>query len=141
MEILDFAKHRYPFILVDKIVEFEYLNFAKCIKNVSYNEPWVPGHYPDQPIYPGALLIESMAQASAPMLLKEGEINHTLTGYLVQIDKVKFIHPIFPGDQILFEAKMVSNVNNYYTIQCIASVDGRKMASAKISYLLEEGGI
>lgn len=138
MEILEFAKHRYPFLLIDKVVDYEYMQFAICVKNVSYNEPWVQGHYPDKAVYPGVLLIESMAQASAPLVIKEGEQNDSHTGYLAQIDRVKFIRPVVPGDQLVLESKPISRIDNYYIIQCVATVDGKKVAQAKMSYVIKE---
>lgn len=139
MEVLDFAKHRYPFLLIDKVLEYEYMSYATCIKNVSFNEPWVQGHYPEKAIYPGVLLLESMAQASGPMLMKDGKRNESVTGFLTQIDRVKFIRPVFPGDQVILQSKMEGNVNRYYITRCEAFVDGKKVASAKMSYYIETG--
>lgn len=138
MNILEVMKHRYPFIMVDKVLETEYMKCAKVIKNVSYNEPWVQGHYPEHPIMPGVLLIEAMGQASGFMFVEEGSKNNKYYGYLVKINQVKFIKPVHPGDQLVIESKMVDSVGNYVIVDSKVMVDNKVFASCNLSYILKE---
>lgn len=141
VNILEIIKHRYPFLLVDRVLEYEYMKTSKVLKNVSFNEPWVQGHYPEKPIMPGVLLIEAMGQASSFLLI---DSNYKYNGekpkygYLVKIEKTKFINPVHPGDQLIIEAKLVSKVNNYITVNVIANVEEVCVAKSTLSYVLQE---
>lgn len=141
MNILEIVKHRYPFILVDKVLECEYMKYSKVLKNVSYNEPWIPGHYPEHPIMPGVLIVEAMGQSSGFMMVDpEYKKNGTKGkyGYLTMIDKTKFIKPVHPGDQLIIESKLVEQVNDYIKVSSIAKVNGQSVAKSILSYVLQE---
>ncbi|MCR4945290.1 MAG: 3-hydroxyacyl-ACP dehydratase FabZ [Clostridium sp.] len=141
MNILDVVKHRYPFILVDKVLESEYMKYSKVLKNVSYNEPWVPGHYPEHPIMPGVLLIEAMGQASGFILVdtnsREEEIEKKY-GYLTTVEKTKFIKPVHPGDQLIIESRIIEHVNNFIKVNSVVKVDGKTVTKGVLSYILQE---
>jgi len=142
MRILDIVKHRYPFILVDKVLECEYMKSCKVIKNVSFNEPWVQGHYPEHPVMPGVLLIEAMGQASGFMLVNpDDEINgdnKPKYGYLAMVERAKFIRMVHPGDQVVIESKLAQRIENYITVNVVATVDGKSVAKCTLSYILKE---
>lgn len=141
MNILDIVKHRYPFILVDKVLECEYMKYSKVLKNVSFNEPWVPGHYPEHPIMPGVLLIEAMGQASSFILVDANsseEENESKYGYLTMVEKTKFIRPVHPGDQLIIESKIIEHVDNYIRVNSVVKVDGKTVAKGILSYVLQE---
>jgi beta-hydroxyacyl-ACP dehydratase FabZ len=140
MNILDVVKHRYPFILVDKVLEIEYMKYSKVLKNVSFNEPWVPGHYPEHPIMPGVLLIEAMGQASGFMLVDTNNCKEKVEkkyGYLTTVEKTKFIKPVHPGDQLIIESKIIQQVSNYIKVSSVVKVDGKVVAKGILSYILQ----
>ena len=133
-EIKEFLPHRYPFLLVDRVLECEPGKRLLAIKNVTFNEPFFQGHFPDLPIMPGVLIIEAMAQAtgllagnSAPDVLGKGK-----TYYLVGVDKVRFKRPVVPGDQLSLEAVYKTHKKNIWKFECRAEVEGDLVASAEI---------
>ena len=99
VDIRAFLPHRYPFLMVDKVVSQEGDRF-ECIKNVSFNEPFFQGHFPDEPIMPGVLIIEALAQASAIGLALRDQLEPGNIGYLASVDKAKFKRKVSPGDQL-----------------------------------------
>lgn len=102
--ILELLPHRYPFLLVDRVLDFKKGIYLKAMKNVSFNEPFFQGHFPDKPIFPGVLILEAMAQAAGILAfksvrkLKQGELY-----YFAGIDEARFKHPVEPGDQMIFK--------------------------------------
>ncbi|MDT8407492.1 MAG: 3-hydroxyacyl-ACP dehydratase FabZ [Methylococcales bacterium] len=133
-QIQDFLPHRYPFLLVDRVVECEPGVRLLAIKNVTYNEPFFQGHFPHLPIMPGVLILEALAQATgllasetAPDVLGKG-----MTYYLVGIDNARFKRPVVPGDQLKLEARFVRSKRNIWSFDCRAEVDGEFVASANI---------
>lgn len=134
LQIQEFLPHRYPFLLVDKVIECEPGVRLVGVKNVTYNEPFFQGHFPQKPIMPGVLILEALAQATgllasetAPDVLGKGMIY-----YLVGIDKAKFKRPVVPGDQLMLEAKFIKSKRNIWAFDCCAEVDGEFVASAEI---------
>lgn len=132
--IMRFLPHRYPFLMVDRVVACEPGKFLRAIKNVTYNEPQFTGHFPQQPIFPGVLIIEAMAQTTgllasltSPDVLGEGKIY-----YLVGVDKVRFKRPVVPGDQLTLIAEYVRHKRNIWSFACRAEVEGEFVASAEI---------
>lgn len=132
--IRDFLPHRYPFLLVDRVIECVPGERLLGIKNVTYNEPYFQGHFPHLPIMPGVLIIEAMAQTTgllasetAPDVLGKGA-----TYYLVGLDKVRFKRPVVPGDQLMLEACYLRHKRNIWAFACKAEVDGEFVASAEI---------
>lgn len=138
INILQVMKHRYPFLLVDKVIECEYLKSSKVLKNVSYNEPWVQGHYPEHPIMPGVLLIEMMGQASGFMML---DLNHKDAkqkyGYLTKVNEAKFIKPVYPGDQLIIDSKLIEHVGNYIQIEASVRNVDQLVSKCRLSYILK----
>ena len=133
LQIQAFLPHRYPFLLVDKVIECEPGIRLLAVKNVTYNEPFFQGHFPQKPIMPGVLILESLAQATG--LLASETAGDELEGmiyYLVGIDKAKFKRPVVPGDQLMLEARFVKSKRNIWAFECRAEVDGDFVASAEI---------
>ncbi|MGI9212838.1 MAG: 3-hydroxyacyl-ACP dehydratase FabZ [Methylococcaceae bacterium] len=133
-KIKEYLPHRYPFLLVDRVLEIEPGKRLLAFKNVTYNEPFFAGHFPELPIMPGVLIIEAMAQAtgllaseSAPEVLGKG-----MTYYLVGLDKVRFKRPVVPGDRLMLEANYLRHKRNIWAFACKAEVDGEFVASAEI---------
>lgn len=134
LQIQDFLPHRYPFLLIDKVIECEPGIRLLGVKNVTYNEPFFQGHFPQKPIMPGVLILEALAQATgllasetAPDVLGKGMIY-----YLIGIDRAKFKRPVVPGDQLMLEAKFLKSKRNIWAFDCTAEVDGEFVASAEI---------
>lgn len=133
LQIQAFLPHRYPFLLVDKVIECEPGIRLLGVKNVTYNEPFFQGHFPQKPIMPGVLILEALAQATG--LLASETSGDELKGmiyYLVGIDKAKFKRPVVPGDQLMLEARFVKSKRNIWAFECTAEVDGDFVASAEI---------
>jgi 3-hydroxyacyl-[acyl-carrier-protein] dehydratase len=132
--ILKYLPHRYPFLLVDRVVDYAPGEFLVAIKNVSYNEPYFTGHFPIQPVMPGVLILEAMAQATGILAFRttESQPKDGALYYLVGIDKARFKRPVSPGDQVRIEVKYVRNVRNIWFFSAEARVDGELAASADI---------
>ena len=133
-QIKEYLPHRYPFLLVDRVIEIEPGKRLLAFKNVTYNEPFFTGHFPELPIMPGVLIIEALAQATgllasetAPEVLGKG-----MTYYLVGLDKVRFKRPVVPGDRLMLEATYLRHKRNIWAFACRAEVDGEFVASAEI---------
>ncbi len=134
-EILKLLPHRYPFLLVDRVLEFDPKEptVLKALKNVTMNEPFFQGHFPDHPVMPGVLIIEAMAQAAGCLayLSADAEDQNQLF-YLVKVDKARFSQIVTPGDQLIFEVKQKRLMRNMGLYETSASVDGREVASAEL---------
>jgi 3-hydroxyacyl-[acyl-carrier-protein] dehydratase len=133
-EVMKFLPHRYPFLMIDNVIEFEAGKRLLAIKNVTYNEPHFAGHFPHNPIMPGVLIIEALAQATGLLSMK------TLTErgggfgeyYLVGIDNARFKRSVVPGDQLMIEAVYKKDKRNIWTFAASATVDGKLVVSADI---------
>jgi 3-hydroxyacyl-[acyl-carrier-protein] dehydratase len=133
-EIIAFLPHRYPFLLIDRIREFEAGKRIVALKNVSVNEPYFPGHFPQRPIMPGVLILEAMAQAAGVLVFRTRGTPHddkTLY-YYVGIDTARFKRPVVPGDQMLIEVHIERTLRNISKFGCVARVDGETVAEATI---------
>ncbi len=133
LQIQAFLPHRYPFLLIDKVIECEPGVRLLGVKNVTYNEPFFQGHFPQKPIMPGVLILEALAQSTG--LLASETAGDELIGmiyYLVGIDKAKFKRPVVPGDQLMLEAKFIKSKRNIWAFECRAEVVGEFVASAEI---------
>ena len=126
--------HRYPFLLVDKVIEFKSGEYLKAIKNVTVNEPFFQGHFPAQPIMPGVLIIEAMAQATAlygDLSVEEGMDEDNLY-YLVGVDKARFRKTVGPGDQLILQVNFDTVRRNIWKFSTTAKVDDELVASAQM---------
>ena len=131
-EILAILPHRYPFLLVDRIIEIETNTRAVGLKNVSVNEPFFMGHFPDIPIMPGVLIVEGMAQVGAALLLSSIPDRKGKLIYFTGIDKCRFRRPVVPGDQIRYELKVLRLKAAVCRMWGEAYVDGQLAAEAEI---------
>jgi 3-hydroxyacyl-[acyl-carrier-protein] dehydratase len=132
-EILGLLPHRYPFLLIDRVVEFERGKRLVAIKNVTMNEPFFQGHFPDYPIMPGVLVIEAMAQAGAIIMLKEIPDMDTKLVVFTGIEKAKFRRPVTPGDQLRIEAEVLSLKTRVGRIEGKAYVEGKLACQATLT--------
>jgi UDP-3-O-[3-hydroxymyristoyl] N-acetylglucosamine deacetylase/3-hydroxyacyl-[acyl-carrier-protein] dehydratase len=130
--ILDVIPHRYPFLLVDRIIEVEGTRRIVGIKNVTINEPFFQGHFPGHPIMPGVLIIEAMAQVGGMLLLGTIEDPDQKVVYFMSLDNVKFRRPVLPGDQLRCELEMLQNRGRTCRMKGIAYVDGNVVAEAEM---------
>jgi 3-hydroxyacyl-[acyl-carrier-protein] dehydratase len=135
MEIMKLLPHRYPFLLVDRIIEIDGDMSAIGIKNVTANEPHFVGHFPERPIMPGVLLIEAMAQtAGAICARKQGETGNLV--YFMTIDNARFRKPVVPGDRVEFHVVKQKQRGNIWKFHCDAKVDGVLVAEADIGAMI-----
>ena len=130
--ILDVIPHRYPFLLVDRILEVEGTKRIVGIKNVTINEPFFQGHFPGHPIMPGVLIIEAMAQVGGMLLLGTIEDPDQKVVYFMSLDNVKFRRPVLPGDQLRCELEMIQNRGRTCRMKGVAYVDGNVVAEAEM---------
>ena len=138
-DIIRILPHRYPFLFVDKIIEMEIGKRVVGIKNVTANEPFFQGHFPGNPIMPGVLIIEAMAQVggvlarlSIPNVMERGEMGEMGEILFVSMDKVKFRKPVVPGDQLRFEAEALRTGSRIWKMAGKALVDGDLVAEANL---------
>ncbi|KXO12881.1 3-hydroxyacyl-[acyl-carrier-protein] dehydratase, FabZ form [Moritella sp. JT01] len=127
MSLLEQLPHKPPFKFVDKIVEIKSGIFIHGLKFISYNEPGLEGHFPDEPIFPGVLIIEAMAQVSG--LCFEGRNK----GLLAAIDKAKFLSPVLPGDILSIKSSVITEIDDFVLFKTSAFVDDCLVASARVS--------
>jgi beta-hydroxyacyl-ACP dehydratase FabZ len=133
-EILKYIPHRYPFLLVDKIEEIQGDQKIVGIKNVSFNENFFQGHFPNRPVMPGVLICEAMAQVGAIFAHNaRGGIADNKVFVLTGLDNVKFKRPVKPGDQLRLELTCLKRRGSFWKMQGIAMVDGKLVAQAEIS--------
>ncbi|AIE85651.1 3-hydroxyacyl-ACP dehydratase FabZ [Fimbriimonas ginsengisoli] len=139
-EILECLPHRYPMLLVDRILEMDEVNM-KCrgLKNVTINEPFFQGHYPGHPIMPGVLIIESMAQVGAALLLKSPTMSGRIP-LIGAIDNVKFKRPVVPGDQLITDCEILWVRAGIGKMRSAATVDGDLAASMEMTFKLLDKG-
>ena len=133
-EIFAHLPHRYPFLLIDRVVECEPGKRLVGYKNVTYNEPYFTGHFPDQPIMPGVLIIEALAQATGILAFRTAEEAPTedMLYYLVGIDKARFKQPVVPGDKLLLEVDFIKSLRDVWKFNGTATVDGKLVSSAEL---------
>lgn len=131
-DILKILPHRYPFLLVDRIIEQEPGKCIVGIKNVTYNEPFFQGHFPDHPVMPGVLILEAMAQTGGILLMDQVDDPTGKVVYFMSIDKAKFRKPVIPGDQLRMELQMLRFGGKRCHMRGEASVDGTRVAEAEM---------
>lgn len=134
--ILDTIPHRYPFVMVDRVVEFIGEDALVAVKNVSINEPYFTGHFPDNPVMPGVLQLEAMAQAAGIIMLRRGAYAGK-TAFFMSADKVKFRRPVRPGDQLVINARIVKiRGGKMAQAECTCSVDGQVVSGAELMFAI-----
>jgi len=133
LQIQELLPHRYPFLLVDKVIECEPNAHLLGVKNVSFNEPFFQGHFPNMPIMPGVLIMEALAQATALLTSQSSEgIGKGAVYYLAGIDNARFKRQVVPGDQLMLHVKYLKHKRHLWSFDCRAEVDGELAASAQI---------
>ncbi len=138
-EILDHLPHRYPFVLIDRVLSMELGKEIIAIKNVSINEPFFPGHFPHHPVMPGVLIIEAMAQAAAVLSFKtmNAKPSDDSVYYFAGIDNARFKKPVSPGDQIVLNVKIDRILKGIWKYSGVARVDGAIVAEAQMMCILK----
>lgn len=127
--------HRYPFLLIDRVLEVEDGQYIKALKNITANEPFFQGHFPNKAVMPGVLIIEALAQAAGllgTLGFEEGQIPEDSLFYLVGVDKVRFRKPAGPGDQLILDVKFLTLKRNIWKFQASAYVDSKLITSAEL---------
>ena len=138
-EILEHLPHRYPFVLIDRVVSLEVGKEITAIKNVSVNEPYFPGHFPYHPVMPGVLIVEAMAQAAAILSFKtmNSKPSDDSVYYFAGIDNARFKKPVSPGDQIVITVKIERILKGIWKYDGVAKVDGAVVAETKMMCILK----
>ena len=142
-EVLQYLPHRYPFLLIDRVVHVEPGRYLRGLKNVSINEPFFQGHFPQRPIMPGVLILEALAQATGILAFKTEEAmpDRQSMYYLVGIDKARFKHPVEPGDQLILEVSMERVVRGIGKFSGEAKVDDKVVTTTSLMCAKREIGL
>ena len=140
-EILRYLPHRYPFLLVDRVLECHPGESIKALKNVTYNEPFFPGHFPGRPVMPGVMIIEALAQASGILCFTSANVIPTeqTRFYFVGIDKARFRKPVVPGDQLILSATVQRALRGIWKFETMALVGDTEVAHAEMMVAPETG--
>lgn len=140
LRLHELLPHRYPFLLVDRIVDIDGDDSCIGIKNVTINEPQFHGHFPERPVFPGVLLIEGMAQTAGAICvhnsLKSGGPGRPSVVYFMTVDKVKFRKPVVPGDRVEYHMRKLKQRSNMWWFRGEAKVDGKIVAEGEVSAML-----
>ena len=133
-EILKHLPHRYPFLLIDRVLEYEVDSYLIALKNVTHNEPYFTGHFPQRPVMPGVLILEALAQATGVLAFKStGRIpDENSLYYFVGIDRARFKRPVEPGDQLILKVDYVKRKRGIWKFKAAATVDDEQVCSADI---------
>ena len=133
-EVLEYLPHRYPFLLVDRVLDYEAGVKLTAIKNVTINEPFFTGHFPHRPVFPGVLIMEALAQATGILAFLTGDTKPTEKSlyYFAGIDNARFKRPVEPGDQMVLEVELVRHKRTIWKFKGVAKVDGHIVASADL---------
>lgn len=133
-DILDHLPHRYPFLLIDRVTEYRQGESLTGIKNVTYNEPFFQGHFPQRPVMPGVLILEAMAQATGLLAFRTlgNTADRETLYFLVGMNKVRFKQPVEPGDQLVITANLIREKRGIWMFDCSARVDDKLVSSAEI---------
>ncbi len=137
-EIRAVLPHRYPFLLVDRILDIELDRRVVGIKNVTANEPFFQGHFPNRPIMPGVLILEAMAQVGGVLAMKSSPTSGPPAVYLTGVDQAKFRKPVVPGDQIRFEVEVVKRRSPFWKMHAKAFVDSDLVCEAELTAMVTE---
>jgi 3-hydroxyacyl-[acyl-carrier-protein] dehydratase len=135
-EIQALLPHRYPFLLVDRVKDFEPHKRIVAIKNVTVNEPFFPGHFPGRPVMPGVLIVEAMAQAGGVLVFKSGGTVGKTVMYLTGIDEARFRKQVVPGDQLRFEIEVIKKRPPFWKMQGKAFVENEVVCEAVMTAMV-----
>jgi 3-hydroxyacyl-[acyl-carrier-protein] dehydratase len=136
MGLMQLLPHRYPFLMIDRIIDIDGDNSAIGVKNVTFNEPHFLGHFPGQPVMPGVLIVEAMAQTAGAICIRAAGVAKPSLVYFLTIDGAKFRKPVVPGDQLRIHVKKLKKRGNLLKFACEALVDGNKVAEAEIQAMM-----
>lgn len=132
-EIMEYLPHRYPFLLVDRVLDYKVKETLHAVKNISFNEPQFTGHFPNTPIFPGVMIIEALAQATGLLaFLTYGKPKENELYFLASIDQVRFRRPVVPGDVLHLEITYLRERRGMGKFECVAKVDGEVACEAMI---------
>src|SRR5438046_3618388 len=134
-QIQKLIPHRYPFLLIDRMLELVPGERGKGLKNVTINEPFFPGHFPGRPIMPGVLLLEAMAQVAVVVMLSLDE-NRGKIAYFAALDKVRFRKPVVPGDSFISDVEILWHRGTFGKVKAVGTVDGTVVVEAELGYSL-----
>lgn len=138
-DLLTLIPHRYPFMLIDRVLELEPEKRITAIKNVTINEPFFPGHFPGDPVMPGVLILESMAQAACVLAVKSrSEAPEKFRYYFTAIDNTRFKRPVRPGDQLVHQISVIKFRRSLWSFKCKSYVEGELAAKAEIMCAAKE---
>ncbi len=137
-EVLNYLPHRYPFLMIDRIIEYVPNERIVALKNVTINEPFFPGHFPGVPIMPGVLIVEAMAQAGGVLVFKTLADRENKLVYFIGIENARFRKPVRPGDQLRFEMEVIRIKSRVGRLKGKAYVDGAVVAEAEVMFSLVE---
>ena len=139
-DIMQYIPHRYPFLLIDRVLKCDLDEEIKAVKNVTINEPFFTGHFPHHCVMPGVLIVEAMAQASAILALKKFEIKYSKdnTFYFVGIDKVRFKRPVVPGDTLFISSKIIRTIKGIWKFSANAAVNDLTVAEAQLMCTMKD---
>ena len=138
LDILKILPHRYPMLLVDRILEIEEGKRIVGLKNVSANEQFFQGHFPGAPVMPGVLIVEAMAQCGAVLFLRDIEDRERKLFLFGGVDKARFRRPVVPGDQLILECELLQRRSNTIKLRGVAKVDGNVVAEAELLSVMTE---
>jgi 3-hydroxyacyl-[acyl-carrier-protein] dehydratase len=136
--ICELLPHRYPFLLVDRVLEIEPLKRIRAMKSVSVNEPFFQGHFPGLPVMPGVLIVEALAQAAALLAFRSGVDATGKVIYLLGLDGVRFRRPVVPGDQLELVAEALKHKESVWKYKAVAYVEGQVAAEAELLAMLAD---
>jgi beta-hydroxyacyl-ACP dehydratase FabZ len=134
--IKDLLPHRYPILLVDRILDFEPGKWIRGVKNITAGDPIFLGHFPSRSVFPGVLIVEAMAQTGGCLVLQGVADRHSKLIYFMSIDKVKFRKPVVPGDQMVMQIEILSDKGRICKLRGTALVDGQKVAEAEFMSMM-----
>ncbi|MBS0375154.1 MAG: 3-hydroxyacyl-ACP dehydratase FabZ [Proteobacteria bacterium] len=140
--ILRQLPHRYPFLLIDRVIELEKGKHITALKNVTINEPFFPGHFPHRPVMPGVLILEALAQAAGILAFQTAGVipDENTRFFFVGIDAARFRKPVVPGDQLLLKAEFVRAMRGIWKFATVAEVEGQEVCSAEMMVAPETKG-
>ncbi len=134
-EVMRHLPHRYPFLLIDRVIDYKPGESLVALKNVTINEPFFPGHFPHHPVMPGVLILEALAQATGLLAFRTEDstgVDENTIYYFVGIDNARFKQPVMPGDQLHLEVQVVRSMRGIWKFSGEAKVDGKVVASAEL---------